>query len=158
MTSAVVEAAERKYLDGKDLAAWAEALINAGYDSDAIIEAVGNPDMHWQKVPPLFARICCDLGLSNDIYAEIARIKECVRIEEYRVGQATAAQLIFGMDDFRKRIGFPEQLMLVIQPDNRDGTNDSGYETLHSGLRGPALEAALCKLLENAGITPYSKG
>src|SRR5690349_12873263 len=70
LTGDVLEACHRRYLDGADLSAWADALLTAGFDSDAVIEAVANPDMHWEKVPALFSRMCRELRLSEDVAKE----------------------------------------------------------------------------------------
>ncbi|MBL8818545.1 MAG: hypothetical protein JNL58_21130 [Planctomyces sp.] len=152
LTGDVLEACHRRYLDGADLAGWAEALINAGYDSEAIIEAVANRDMHWEKVPALFSRMCRELGLSDDVANEVAGLKEEVMIEEYRHGHRQASELLHRFDDLRKRIGFPEPIDVRIMEDNDDGTNDSGYYGSRSRKRGSELDALARKQLEKAGI------
>ncbi len=101
LTGDVLEACHRRYLDGRDLAAWADALLTAGFDSDAIIEAVANPEMHWETVPGLFSRMCRDVGLSPDVAAEIGALKQEVMLEEYWRGQRPAAELLHRFDDLR---------------------------------------------------------
>lgn len=156
LTGDVLEAAHRRYLDGADLAAWAEALLNLGIESSAIVEAVGNPDMHWQRVDPLFSRMCQDIGLSNDVSMEIPSLKQEVMIEEYRRGYRQAGELLHRFDDLRKRIGFPEPLELRILEDNDNGTNDSGYYGIESRKYGAELDAMARRYLANAGIQPQS--
>jgi hypothetical protein len=152
LTGDVLEACHRQYLDGTDLAAWAEALLTAGFDSDAIIEAVANPDMHWEKVPAVFSRMCREVRLSDKVGDEVAALKQEVMIEEYRHGHRQAAELLHRFDDLRKRIGFPEMIVLRIRGDNNDGSNDSGYYGSESKKRGAELDALVRKYLEKAGI------
>jgi hypothetical protein len=152
LTGDVLEACHRQYLQGADLAAWAEALLTAGFDSDAIIEALANPDMHWQKVPALFARMCREVGLSEDIAIEVEALKQDVMIEEYRRGHRQAAELLHRFDDLRKRIGFPEPIDMRILEDNDDGTNDSGYYGSRSRKHGTELDALVRTILEKVGI------
>ncbi|MEQ1904924.1 MAG: hypothetical protein ABL888_12125 [Pirellulaceae bacterium] len=152
LTGDVLEACHRRYLDGADLSGWAEALLIAGYDSDAIIEAIGNPGMHWERVPAVFSRMCSEVGLSEDVANEIPTLKEEVMIEEYRQGHRQAADLLHRVDDFRKRIGFPETIEVRIMEDNDDGTNDSGYYGSQSRIRGTELEALARRHLERDGV------
>ena len=152
LTGDVLEACHRQHLEGADLAAWAEALLTAGLESDAIIEAVANPDLHWEKVPALFSRMCHDIGLSQDIAAEVTALKQEVMIEEYRRGHRQAAELLHRFDDLRKRIGFPEPIDLRLLEDNDDGTNDSGYYGSQSRKHGPELETLVRIYLDKAGI------
>jgi hypothetical protein len=154
LTGDVLEASHRRYLEGSDLAAWAEALLTAGFDSDAIGEAVANPDLHREKVPALFSRMCHEVGLTPDIGTEVAALKQEVMIEEYRHGHRQAAELLHRFDDLRKRIGFPEPIDLRILEDNEDGTNDSGYYGSQSRKHGPELDAVVRRHLEKAGIRP----
>lgn len=156
LSGAVLEAYHRKFLDGSDLAAWAEALLTSGFESDAIIEAVGNADMHWEKVPRVFSQMCIDLGLSTDVSTEVASLKQEVMIEEYRHGHRKASELLHRFDDLRKRVGFPESIDIRILEDNGDGTNDSGYYTRLSQRHGLELERLCRTHLEQAGIGPYS--
>jgi hypothetical protein len=152
LTGDVLEAFHRRYLDGADLAAWAESLLTAGYDSDAIIEAVANPDMYWEKVPGVFSRMCHEVGLSENVSSEVAPLKEAVMIEEYCRGHRQAVELLHRFDELRKRIGFPEPIDARIMEDKDDGTNDSGYYGSKSRKRGPELEALARRQLEKAGI------
>jgi hypothetical protein len=110
LTGDVLEACHRQYLDGSDLAAWAEELLLAGFESDAIIDALGNSEIHWEKVPGLFSRICRDVGLSEDVAGEVDALKQQVMIEEYRHGYRRAAELLHRFDDLRKRVGYPERI------------------------------------------------
>jgi hypothetical protein len=138
-----------------------EALLTAGFESDAIIDAAVNPDMHWQRVPALLSRICQDVGLSDDIAVELphrsrnAPLMQSVMIEEYRYGHRQAAELLHRFDDLRKKIGFPEPLELRICEDNDDGTNESGYYGLNSGRHGPEFHEEIRRYLANAGILAY---
>src|SRR5262245_49539498 len=152
LTGDVLEACHRQYLQGRDLAEWGEALLAAGFDSEAIIEAVANPEMHWEKVPGLYSRMCREVGLSEDVASEVASLKQDVMIEEYRRGQRPAAELMQRFDDLRKRIGFPEPIHCRIMEDNSDGTNDSGYYTDSRRLHGTQLEALVRQYLDRAGI------
>lgn len=152
LTGDVLEACHRQYLKGSDLAEWAEALLTAGFDSEAIIEAVANPDMHWEKVPGLYSRMCREVGLSEDVASEVATLKQKIMIEEYRRGQRQAAELLQRFDDLRKKIGFPEPIHCRIMEDNSDGTNDSGYYTDSRKLHGTHLEAVVRQYLDKAGI------
>jgi len=148
----MLEACHRKYLEGSDLAEWGEALLSAGFDSEAIIESVSNPNMHWEKVAALYSRMCREVGLSKDVAIEIAFLKQEVMIEEYRKAQRSAAELMQRFEDLRIRIGFPEPVHLRIMEDNEDGTNDSGYYTDSRKLHGTQLEALVRQYLERAGI------
>jgi hypothetical protein len=152
LTGNMLEACDRGYLDGGDLAAWAEALLTAGFDSDAITRAVASPDLHWQEVPALFGAMCRDVGLSQDAAAEVPALKQEVMIEEYRRGYRQGAELLWRFDDLRKRIGFPEMVEMRLLEDNRDGTNNSGYYGMDSRQHGQALENLARKCLERAGI------
>lgn len=152
LTGDVLEAAHRSFLDGKSLADWAEALLTAGFDSDKIIEAVANPDMHWEKVKPLFVAMCRELGLSTDPYAEIEAMKQEVMIEEYRRGHRTAGELLWKFDTLRKTIGFPQSVYCRLIEDNDDGTNDSGFYSDDRQLHGVKLDKAIIPHLERAGI------
>lgn len=152
LTGDVLEACHGRYLDGTDLAAWAEALLSAGFDSDAIIEAVTNSKIHWEKVPQLFSRMCFQVGLSQNVANEVAALKQEVMVEEYRHGHRQAAELLHRFEDLRKRIGFPEPIVLRILEDNDDATNDSGYYGSESGRHGAELDALVRKYLEKAGI------
>jgi hypothetical protein len=152
LTGDVLEACHRRYLDGSDLAAWAEALLTAGFDSDAITRALASPDLHWQDVPALFTAMCRDVGLSQGIMAEVAVLKQEVMTEEYRRGQREGTELLHRFDDLRKDVGFPEQLMMRLLEDNDDGTNDSGYYGMDSRQHGQALESLVREYLAKAGI------
>jgi hypothetical protein len=152
LTGDVLEACQRQYLNGSDLAAWAEELLLAGFESDAITYAVGNPAMHWEKISGLFSRICRDVGLSEDVADEVDALMQQVMIEEYRHGHRRAAELLHRFDDLRKRVGYPERIDMRILVDNQDGTNDSGFYGCQSGKHGHALETLVCEYLENAGI------
>jgi hypothetical protein len=152
LTGDVLKACHRQYLDGSHLAAWAEALLTTGFESDAVIEAIANPDMHWQKVPVLFSRMCRDIALSEDIGAEVAALKQEVMIEEYRHGHRRAPELLHRFDELRKSIGFPEPIDMRILEDNDDGTNDSGYYGSQSRKHGPELGTLARRYLDKAGI------
>lgn len=152
LTGDMLEAYHHRNLQGSDLAEWGEALLTAGFDSEAIIEAVANPEMHWEKVPGLYSRMCREVGLSNDVASEVVFLKQEVMIEEYRRGQRSAAELMQRFDDLRKRIGFPEPVHCRLMEDNADGTNDSGYCTDSRKLRGTQLEVVVRQYLERAGI------
>jgi hypothetical protein len=152
LTGNVLEVAHRSYLTGSELANWADALLTAGFDSDKVIEAVANPDMHWEKVKPLFAAVCRELRLSDDPYAEIAALKQEVMIEEYRQGYRSSAELMWRFDELRKRIGFPQSVHCRLIEDNNDGTNDSGFYSDDKQTHGVKLEEAICDYLQRAGI------
>jgi hypothetical protein len=154
LTGDVLEACHRRYLNGSDLAAWAEALLTAGFESEAIIEALANPEMHWESVPGLFSRMCRDVGLSQNVAAEVAALTQDVMLEEYRRGQRSAAELLHRFDDLRKLIGFAEPVDMRILSDNEDGTNDSDYYGSQSRKHGPELESLARKYLQKAGIKP----
>lgn len=154
LTGRVLEAFHDRHLDGRKLAAWADALLDAGFDSGAIIEAVVDPEMHWQRIPGLFTQICCDVGLCPDVASEVAALKQEVMIEEYRRGYRNAAELLFRFEDLRKRIGFPEMVIMRLLEDNDDDTNDSGFYGSDSGKHGTELEALVRTFLERAGIRP----
>jgi hypothetical protein len=152
LTGDVLEACHRQYLQGSDLAEWGEALLTAGFESESIIEAVANPDMHWEKVSDLFSRMCREVGLSKDAASEVASLKQEVMIEEYRRGQRSAAELMQRFDDLRKEIGFPEPVHCRIMEDNADGTNESGYYIDSRNLHGTQLETLVRQYLERAGV------
>jgi hypothetical protein len=152
LTGAALEAAHRGYLEGTDLAAWAEALLAVGIDTDAVIQAVANPEMHWEKVRPLFSSICREVGLSDDVFSEIATLKQEVIIEEYKRGHREATELLWRFDDLRQRIGFPEPIHCRLIEDNEDGTNDSGWYSFSHKWRGEQLEALARQYLGKAGI------
>lgn len=140
-TGDVVEAYLRRTLNATDLAAWGDALLDAGFDSDAIIESVSDPNMHWQKVRSLFERMCRELGLSLNIAENALALSQEVMIAEYRHGLRGASELLHRFDDLRKRIGFPEPIDMRLIPDNADGTNDSGYYSSSSRKCGIQLDA-----------------
>jgi hypothetical protein len=152
LTGDILEAARNSTLDGSELAEWAEALLAAGFDTDKVIEAVANPDMHWEKVRPLFVGMCRELGLSSDPYAEFEALKQEVMIEEYRRGHRSAGELIWMVDELRKRIGFPQSVHCRLIEDNDDGTNDSGYYSSDKRLNGVKLDEAIRPYLERSGI------
>ena len=151
LTGDILEAYHRGYLQSAELSAWAEALIIAGYDSDAVTEALGNPDMHWQEMPRVFSDICHEVGLSSDPETEIESLKQQVMIEEYRHGHRQGAELFQRFDELRKRAGFPEPVHLRLMEDNADGSNDSGYYS-DSKQHGPELESLVGKALQKLGI------
>ena len=151
-TSAVVEAFQREYLNGNDLSDWAEALLAAGYDSEAITTALGSAGLHWQRVPAIFWAMCREVGLSEDIGGEVSVVKEEVMIEEYRHGLYSGSGLLFHSDDLRKRVGFPEMIIARINEDAADGTNDSGFYGNSSGMCGEELEGRVRRQLEKVGI------
>lgn len=151
LTGDVLEAFHSRYLDGSDLAAWAEALLTAGFDSEAIVDALANPNLHWERVPTLFLQMCRDIGLSADVVTEIAALKQEVMLEEHRHGYRQAAELLHRFDDLRKRIGFPEPIDLRILEDNDDDTNDSGYYGRETGKHGPELETLVRGYLGESG-------
>ena len=126
--------------------------MTAGFESDAIIQAVASPDLHWQDVPKLFSKMCREVGLSEDIASEVEGVKQEVMIEEYRQGYRQAAELMHRFDDLRQRIGFPEPLEMRLCEDNDDGTNDSGYYGIKSRMHGPELENLAREYLERAAI------
>ena len=158
LTGEVLEAYHRQYLSASDLAAWAEALLTAGFESDAIVQAVASPDLHWEKVPALFAAMCRDVGLSRDVQAEAAALKQEVMIEEYRRGHRPATELLHRFDDLRRRIGFPEPIDMRLLEDNEDGTNDSGYYGSQSRKHGRELETLVGKYLDKAGFRVEPSG
>jgi hypothetical protein len=158
LTGDVLEAAHRSYLGSSDLANWADALLTAGFDSDAVIDAVGNPDMHWEKVKRLFLAMCRELGLSTDPFVEIETLKQEVMIEEYRRGHRSAGELLWRFDDLRKRIGFPQSVHFRLIEDNDGGTNESGYYIDDKRMHGVKLDEAIRPFLESAGIYRESKG
>ncbi len=151
LTGDILEAQHRGYLQAAELSEWAEALILAGYDSESITEALGNPDMHWQEMPRIFSEICRDVGLSPEVSAEIESLKQQVMVEEYRHGQRQGTELFQRFDDLRKRAGFPEPIHFRLMEDNADGSNDSGYYS-DSNQHGPELESLVAKALEKLGI------
>jgi hypothetical protein len=133
LTADVLHAARHNTLKGQMLCDWAEALIINGIETDTIIEALGNPDMHWERVNRLFDLICEDIGICKEFRTDmIPLLFEEAVIEEYRHGYRSAGELLHRNDNLRKRIGLPEQVMLRIMEDNNDGTNDSGFYSLHS--------------------------
>lgn len=152
LTGDVLESHQCGILTSDDLNAWAEELLLDGRDSDAIVFAAANSDLDWQDVRRLFAAICRDLGLSDNLEDEIESIKRRVWIEEYRQGQRSGSELLHKFDDLRREIGFPEQPYLRLIPDNADGTNDSGYYGGDSWIHGEELELAAQKYLSRAGI------
>jgi hypothetical protein len=152
LTGDVLEAWERRYLEGSDLAEWAEALLAAGFECGPILEALASHDVHWQRLPLLLSSICREIGLSEDVTGEIANLKREVMIEEYRYGHRQAAELLHRLDDFRKRIEFPEPVDFRLLEDNADGSNDSGYYGSESRKRGKELEDLARHFLQRAGI------
>jgi hypothetical protein len=96
--------------------------------------------------------MCRDVGLSQDVAAEVSGLKQQVMIEEYRRGHRQAAELLHRFDDIRKRIGFPKPIEMRILEDNEDGTNDSGYYGIESRKHGPELQSLARKYLDTAGI------
>ena len=154
LTGDVLEAWERRYLDGSDLAEWAEELLAAGFECGPIIEALASHDVHWQELPLLLSSICREIGLSGDVTAEIANLKQEVMIEEYRHGHRQAAELLHRFDDLRKRVEFPEPIDFRLLEDGDDGSNDSGYYGSQSRKRGKELESLARLFLQRAGILP----
>ena len=152
LTGDVLEAAHRSYLDGSDLANWGNALIAVGFDSDKMIDAVANPNMHWERVKPLFIAMCRELGLSDDPYVEIEALKQEVMIEEYRRGHRSAGFLMWKFDALRKSIGFRQSVHCRLIEDNDDGTNDSAFYTDDKNSHGLKLEDEIRSYLERAGI------
>ncbi len=152
----ILEAYHRNYLSGPELSEWAEALILAGYDSDAINEALANPDSHWQELPELFKRICRDVGLSPDVSIDTEQVKKEAMIEEFRCGHRRGAELFQRFDDLRQRAGFAEPIHFRLMQDNPDETNDSGYYT-DSMSHGPELEAMVVDALRSIGIIRADK-
>ena len=153
LTGDMLDAAQRNFLDGQMLCDWAEALIINGTETDAIIEALGNPDLHWERINRLFALICEEIGICEELSDDMIHLLfEEAMIEEYRHGYRTAGELLHRNDELRKRIGLPEQVMLRIMEDNDDGTNDSGFYSLHSQQTGPSFDEMMTQYLVRAGI------
>ncbi len=146
----LLEAAQRNYLDGNDLCAWAEALLNSGIETPVIIEALVSDDLHWQEVPELFSRMCFEMGVCENPYEEIELLKERIYIEEYCNNLRTGSLLLQKFDGLRKRIGFPEMVTTRILPDNPDGTNDSGHYGMDKRCSHEVLENAVVEALSRA--------
>ena len=140
LTGDVLEAFHRKYLDGSDLASWSEDLLTAGFSSDAIIEALSDPEMHWQTVPIIFSKICFDIGLSTNVAKEICSLKRATMLEEYRHGHRQALEMLHRFDELRIDTGFPESIEFRLLEDNSDCTNASGYYGSQSKRFGEELE------------------
>jgi len=153
LTGDILHAFYRRYLTGKDLAEWAESLLTAGFDSDAITIALGNPDMHWERVSPLFTSICLDVGLSNDITSEIAGVTKLAMIAECRHGLREPAEILWRFDDLRRQIRFPEMIEFKLLDDNAEGKNDSGFYGIESRKHGKALDQHIRECMAKAGIS-----
>ncbi|WP_370979493.1 hypothetical protein [Agaribacterium sp. ZY112] len=147
--SSIFKAAEKGFLDGKRLSSWAEELLLKGVESDAIIEALASPDMHWQEVKPLFIRICLDIGVSKDPIHEAESIKNWAIIEEYKLGITSAFTVVREIKGMREKIGFPSPVILEIDA----STGETIYKTEHKSLFGKELEAEIIKHLVQSGIT-----
>jgi hypothetical protein len=152
LTGDVLNLYRRKTLDAKIMSAWAEQLVMEGHESDAILIALGNPDLAWEKVNRCFAQICRDLEISLDIDADIETVVRQTWLDEYRKGQRSGAAVLFNFDDIRQQIGFPNQVMATLQEDNPDGTNDSGYCSWDKKMRGEELERTIREHFVRAGI------
>lgn len=148
LTGDILEAFHRQYLDGSDLASWSEELFTAGFNSDTIIEALSDPEMHWQEVPVIFSKICSDIGLSVDVANEIESLKLSTMLEECRHGYRQGLQILHCFDELRVNIGFPEPIEFRLVEDNPDGTNESGYYGSQSKKSGNEFEALACKYLD----------
>ncbi|OEC32569.1 hypothetical protein A7D25_23420 [Pseudomonas sp. 21C1] len=152
LTGDILEAFHRQYLDGNDLASWSEELLIAGFNSDAIIEAMSNPEMHWPEVPVLFSKICSDIGLSTDVINEIESLKLSTMLEEYRHGYRQALQILQRFEELRVNIGFPEPIEFRLMEDSPNGKNESGYYGIQSKKSGNELEELACKHLDKLNI------
>ncbi len=148
----LLKAAQRNYLSGEQLCAWAEALLNQGIESPSIIDALVSNDLHWQQVPILFSQMCIDLGVCEDPYAAIEQIRQHICIEEYCAGLRSGSSLLHDFDYLRIAIGFPYMITLKIVPDNTDGTNDSGFYGMNSHLSHDVLEQEVVAALRTFGI------
>lgn len=148
----ILEAYQRKYLEGSDLAAWAEALIEQGYAGDAVSDALISEDAHWQEIPVIFAAVCKEIGLGDEPAADIGALKQRAMIEEFRHGHRKAAELFQRFDDLRERAEFAEWIEFRLLPDNPDGSNDSGYYSVPSAMHGVELEQAALDALKRLGI------
>jgi len=152
LTGDILEAFHRQYLDGSDLASWSEELLTLGFNSDAIIEALSNPEMHWQEVPVIFSKICSDIGLSADVVNEVESLKLSTMLEEYRHGYRQALQILHRFDELRVNIGFPEPIEFRLMEDNPNGTNESGYYGSQSKKSGNEFEKLACKHLDKLKV------
>lgn len=152
LTGDVLNRYRRKTLDAGAMSAWAEQLVMEGHESDAILIALGNPDLSWEKVNRCFAQICRDLEISPDIDANIETVVRQTWLDEYRQGQRSGAEVLFSFDDIRQQVGFPNQVTFTLAEDNPDGTNDSGYYSWNKKLRGESLEAVILEHFVKAGL------
>jgi hypothetical protein len=143
LTGNILNLYRRKALDAEAMSAWAEQLVMQGHESDAILIALGNPDLAWEKVNRCFAQICRDLEISPNIDADIETLVRQVWLDEYRQGVRSGASVLFNFDDIRQQVGFTNQVIATLQEDNPDGTNDSDYYSWDKKLRGEALEAVI---------------
>jgi hypothetical protein len=152
LTGDVIHWFDCKILNGKKLSEWAEQLLVDGHDTPEICMAAASPDAHWEDVNRWFVTICRQLGISEDIARDVKQVEERVALDEYRAGQRKAAYLLWHFSGFRKRIGFPEIVVMRFIPDAADGTNASGFYGVESGLTGEELEEEIRPYLERAGI------
>jgi hypothetical protein len=136
----LIEAYHRNYLDAKDLNEWALALLEAGYEGEAVITAAACADLTWAEVAIYFKRILKELNITDNLEYNIDKVKEEVFLREYILGLRLGGQILQKFDNLRKEIGFYDIVGFTMIGDDYKGKEQSGYHTIDRKLFGEDLE------------------
>ncbi len=69
-TGDVLQRFRHWFLDAEFLSRWAYELVAQGSENEDVIYAAANDDLDRGEVRKLFARLCAQLGISEDLEAE----------------------------------------------------------------------------------------
>ena len=131
---------------GKDMSAWAMRLLEAGIDTPEVCMLAAQPDVADDRAARLFATICQQIGLSEDIDAEVEQVVERESLRAYAGGEMSGAALMWTNAPLQKRLGLP---LVIHTYDVKLMTSE--YYTLE-GHRGEALEQLVRDALVRAGL------
>lgn len=136
------------------LTLWALDMLEAGYDSPALLEAAGG--FNWEQTHSLFETILAELRIADDPSAIDDDFIDGIFIEEYKRGVIeSGCELLFHRRHLREKINFPYHVHLgKYYPEGDSGRFQLGWHVDEvPDLYTDRLERFVTGYLQEAGIT-----
>lgn len=118
-----------KYPWEGELAEWALNMLEAGYDSPALVEAACG--VEWERTCRVFEALLAELGIAPGPDAIDDDLIDSVCIEEYKRGYIdTSCHLLWQRDHLREKLGYPYHLHLGKYYTSDDAWFQLGWHTV----------------------------
>ncbi|MBN2295179.1 MAG: hypothetical protein JXM70_22305 [Pirellulales bacterium] len=146
------------FLDPEHYFAWAEHLLNAGHESDSVVQLLGCPDMHWQNRNRCIECILSELGIEADDITTmfILEWQEREVIKKFLIGEISAEETIHRGQKIAFDSGFQDQFITWEYLDEDLFLLAESGQSVFFNLKINDLDNSLRKILQKEGKLPIS--